>query len=353
MPRARGNQPMSSGSNHNQKASNKALPPKRNKQVKYQKYKKAGKEAQKRMDNKQSAAINQLSKQVFQLQMKSYGAIQQNLHSLARPLVPTSSTPLCLDLTDFTCERGNVPAGTFQTGCRVFQASPLPPLYVTASNWERNAVTIDNLYWKNQNADQPDTGKYLAMNATYFIEVKGRPNLDNTRIRFDVVAAKPNAILQPAIPGGTTATTGLVLPQSLQYLTHLASPHVNRINPIYFKKYFSKTVFINSTKADPSTKGTTANIQRFSFRISPNKIVEQVQTNPEVGFGAVVDENTGAVGLQAEEPLGNYGPRNVNPLQPLWLIVSSDDDIASVGDQVEVLMSRRVVWRDHIGGANL
>lgn len=345
MPRPRGNMPMSTGSNHNQKPENrKTLPPKRNKKMRYQKPNTKAK----RVDNKQSAAINKLSKQVYSLQMKSFGSIQQNLHSLARPLIPTSTTPLCLDLTDFTCERGNVPAGTFQQGARVFQAGPLPPYYSTASNWERNAVTIDNLYWKNQNADQPDTGKYLAMNATYFVEVKGRPNLDNTRIRFDVISQRPEAILQPS-----PSSVPLVLPDSLKYCTHLAQPHINRINPVYFKKYFSKTVFINSSKNDAQTKGTTANIQRFSFRITPKKIVEQVQTNPELGYGAVVDENTGTVGLQQEEPLGNFGPRNVSPTQPLWLVISSDDDIASVGDQVEVLMSRRVVWRDHVGAANL
>lgn len=352
MPRSRGNQPMSTGSNQNQRNVNKALPPKRNKKVSYEKYKKKGMSHQKRVDNKQTAVINKLSKQVYQLQMSSYGSMQQNLHSLSLPLIPTSTTPLCLDLTDFTCSRGNAVAGTFVGGARIFQARTAPPQYETRAYWQRNSLLLDNPYWRNMNADQPDTGKYLAMNATYFVEVSGRPNLDNTRIRFDVVSAKPNSIHQPPIPGTTTSNDPLVLPETLKHHKYLAQPHINRINPLFFKKYFSKTVFINSTKSDVNTKGTTANIHRFSFRIKPNKVVEQVKSNPQVGYGAVVDENSGAVGQQAEEPLGNWGPRNIDPLTPLWLIISSDDDVASVGDQVNIQMSRRVCWRDHIGSAN-
>lgn len=347
----RGNDPGSTSSNYNQsRSAAKPRAPRRNRKVPFQKP--ARKARKKIVDNKQSKMINKLSKQVYQLQMQSYGSVQQNLHTLDRTLVPTAATPCCLDLTDFTCERV-VNGVAVSHGARVFQARTLAPQWGAVSKWKKSSYIQDNYYWKEQNQDQPDTGKYLAMNCTYFVEVFGNPNLDNTRIRFDLIAQKPEAIHPQAVVGASTPQTPRVLPFSLTHLQQLAVPHINRINPVYFKKYFTKTIFINSSKTNANTKGTTANIQRFSFKLNPNKIMSQVETNPQVGDVPIVDETTGVVGLQAEIPHGNFGPLNVSPLQPLWLLISTDDQVSSVGDQVNIKMSRRVVWRDAVGGSNL
>lgn len=352
MPGARGNQPMSSGSNQNQSRNTKPSAPRRNKKAPYRKAPRKPENKKRAVDNKQSNLINSLSRQMYKMQMATYGSVQQNLQSLHRDVTPTASAPICLDLTDFTCER--VVAGVVaQNGGRAFQATSVSPYYTAVSKWKRNSTILNNYYWKNNNADQPDTGKYLCMSASYFIEVTGIDSLDNTRIRFDVIAQKPQADLPINVAGASTPQTPRVLPFTLAYLTHIAEPHINRINPTYFKKYFSKTVFINSSKTDPATKGTTANIQRFSFKIKPNKVMSQVLTNPQVGDVPIIDETTGVIAAQEEIPYGNYGPYNVSPLQPLWLLISTDDQVATLSDKVAVKISRRVVWRDHVGSSNL
>ncbi len=331
---SRGNQPSSTGNNNNMRRYALKGKPKFNKKAKFPKKPKQAKKYQ--VDSSQSAIINKLSKQVFALQMSKYGKVQQNYHTLERSLIPTQQGPLCLDLTDFTCARPASPQGG--SGAQIYQhvgGGSNPPV----SQWTIQPYT-SNFYWKEQNKDQPDGGAYLAMSATYFVEVVGVNSLDNTRIRFDVISQKPEGILPNTVAGTTN-----VLPDTLGELKHLAQPmgsSSNRINPVYFRKYFAKTVFINSTKSDPNVKGTTANIMRFSFKIKPNKLCTQNLTNPSVGN----------LDPQPEVLSGNFGPANVHPCQPLWLLISTDDQ-SPLGDAVSVNMSRRILWRDTIGSANL
>lgn len=327
------NQPQSTSSNHNfSKASKDRAPPKRNKKAKYSKPPKVARKA--KLDNQQSKLINKLSKQVYSLQMSKYGSVQQNYHTLSEIIIPTGVQPLCLDLTDFTCHRPDNPNS--QNGALVYQHVPGLVVPSTPSKWTIQPYE-QNYYWNKQNKDQPDGGAYLAMSATYFVEIVGVNALDNTRVRFDVISQKPDAIVSN--PGVSDNT----LPNTLVHMKHLANPMgsaSNRINPLYFRKYFSKTVFINSTKTDSNTKGTTANIIRFSFKIKPNKLCTQQDTNPTIGN----------LDPQPEIPRGNFGPYNVNATQPLWMLISTDDR-TSIGDAVSVNMSRRIVWRDAGAGS--
>lgn len=355
MPGPKGNQPISSGSNHNQQNTNKSRPPKHNKKLSFQKYKKSGRSAAKRVDNKQSAMINALSKQVYKLQMAQYGKVQQNYHVQTAPLFLERDRPCCLDLTDFTCERGPEVAGIASSdGALIYQLQPPNQSPTQAQYWRRKPPNVTyghNLYWNNQNQDQPDTGAYLALGATYFVEVKGLPVANNVRVRFDVVSQKPDAILPAERVNNVTPITKL-LPDTLPHMRRLANPTENRINPTYFHKYFSKTVFLNSTKAE-DTKGTTANIMRFSFKIKPNKLCVQSETNPQVGGGIVENDNPPPdTGIQPEYPRGNFGPRNVPATQPLWMLITSDNELDDQ-ERIQVVMSRRIVWRDHLGSSNL
>ena len=342
MPQARGNQPSSTGSNYNVPKGASTKIPKRNKKAKFRKVPKVAKKA--KIDNQQSAIINKLSKQVHSLQMAKYGKVQQNYHTLRTALLPTGAKPCCLDLTDFTCYRTVTPGevGATSDGAIVYQhtGGNLPS---EISKWTVVPYQ-DNYYWNVQNLDAPDGGAYLAMNATYFVEVQGINALDNTRVRFDVISQKASGIIDQ--PGAQLQ----VLPNTLKYMKHLAQPmgaNSNRINPVYFKKYFSKTVFINSQPPSEQTTGfkthaTTANIIRFSFKLKPNKLCTQRKTNPTVSN----------IDPQNAEPRGNFGPYNVHPCQPLWLVISTDDQ-STIGDAVQVNISRRIMWRDPVGQAIL
>lgn len=332
-----GNQPLSSSSNHNvSKDKTKLKPPKHNKSIKSR-----GKG--RKTDKKQNTMINKLSKQIYKLQMSQYGKFQMNYHIAERILVPTASQPICFDLTDFSCSRQStlVPS-TVLTGCRIYQVDVLGTSVGQASNFTKDAALAaeiqNNPYWKNLNNDAPDTGAYLASQATYFFEVHGNANLDDTRIRFDIIAQKPGTVNVQQAP---VQNAPVVLPFSLIYMKKLVGGTQNRIDPLSFKKYFSKTIYINSQPSGTSgVKATTANTQQFSFKIKPNKICIQNLTNPQATPGTT------------EIDLGNWGPNNVPFTQPLWCVISTDDTIASVGDQVQIRIARRVSWYDHLGSAS-
>ena len=350
MPGPRGNQPSSTGSNYNQMKSSKVKPPRKGKKLKFRKYKRSGMSGQKRVDNKQTAMINSLTKKVYELELSKYGKVQQNFHKLEKVLKPSNTKPLCFDLTDFTCVRNIINGGS------VWQHNLNPPLNIsTASHWVK--AQSQNYYWNNNNDDQPDGGAYLAKLATYFVEVKGNLALSNTRVRFDVISQKPDALLP-----NSQSVIDQTLPDTLNDMKHLADfGTCNRINPVYFRKYFTKTVYINSTKLDRNTKGTTSNIMRFSFTIRPNKVCIQNETNPQVGGGIVADDNDPTIqDQQVEIDRGNFGPNNVPATQPLWCIISTDDtedpDPLPPGQQaknVEIRIHRRVVWADVLGSSAL
>lgn len=338
-----GNQPQNTSSNHNTRRPSRAVP-KKAKSLRFQKYKKTGISAAKRVDNKQTAAINSLSKQVYSLQMSKYGKVQQNYHNMVEVIKPSGTQPLCFDMTDFTCER----AGLGTAGGVVYQYNS--PSVDQITHWHRNNVALSNFYWENQNQDAPDTGSYLAMDATYFFEIRGNRSLTDTRIRIDIVAQKPGAILPDG--GLQLPVSDLVLPNTLGYFKHLTRPYLNRINPSFFKKYLTKIVYINSAKTDPNVKGTTGNNMRFSLRIKPNKLCIQNETNPIIIGGVFQDQEDPSAlpAVQEEYAQGNFGPLNVPIEQPLWCLISSDDPAGGPSD-VEVLVSRRIRWRDSVGSA--
>jgi len=338
------NQPMSTSSNNNTYNKARKAIPKKKPPLKFQKYKKSGVSAAKAVDNKQSAAINQLSKQVYDLQMSKYGKIQQNYHNLTVHLTPNNVSPICFDMTDFTCER----LGLTQAGGSVFQHIGGAPDPDTVAHWQRDNVTLNNYYWENQNQDAPDSGAYLAMDCTYFFEIRGNRALSDTRLRLDIISQKPDAVLNR---GTAAIDSNLSLPDTLGYFKHLTRPYLNRINPSFFKKYISKVVYINSSKTNAHVKGTTGNNMRFSMKLKPNKLCIQNETNPTVNAGVFQDQEDPGVApaVEAEYAYGNYGPLNVPVTQPLWCIISSDD--VAGGDSVEVYVSRRIRWRDSIGSS--
>lgn len=293
-----------------------------------------------RVDKKQSKMINSLQKQVFKLQMQRYGNVQRNFHVLSRPLVPTATAPLCMDLTDFTCQRtvSTTPL-VINNGALTYQVLPAGAGVANASTWDNNSTYINNNpYWAFKQKDAPDGGQYLAMNATYSISVSGVPNLDNTRIRFDIIAEKPGTYSLRQL--STLQSTGVHLPNSLVYMQNLVGGIQNRISKDHFKHYYTKTIFINSSKVDADTKGTTSNVQQFTIRIKPNKVMRQQTTAPKITPG----EDTGISN-------GDFGPNNVATTQPLWLIISTDDQVATASDQVRVEISRTCTWRDYVGSA--
>lgn len=345
MPPPKGNQPMSAAGGRadngaDPSRSSKRIVPKRAKKTKY---KRKGKN--KSYDNKQTKSINALSRSVYKLQMSQFGSVQINYQRLGALLTPTDKQPLCLDLSDFSCERVSA-TGVAIHGGNVYQAAASGSVVNSGiAHWQiTGANQVNNIYFNRINQDAPDTGKFLCMKMTYFFSVSGDANLDDTRIRFDVISQRPGTNNTHITPLPVNAP--LNLPFTLGYMRQLVGGIDNRISSQHFKKYVTKTVYINSKPSiNPGDlQGTSANTQQFSLTFTPNKLCVQNYTNPIFTPG---NQST------ADISLGQWGPNNVPTTQPLWLIISTDDKVATVGDAVNVKIARKIVWRDHLGSAKL
>lgn len=287
---------------------------------------------------KNAYKIADLKRDVRFLKMARYGAVQINFQKTDRTLIPTKSRPVLFDMMDFTCRRAAAPPAPASSGAILYQYNALGTAPIAASTWHINSTLATNPYWLGQNRDIPDTGKYLPLSAHYVFRVEGNPSLDNTRVRLQVFSVKPRTYVPNSV-----ASNNLVLPTALNNLENMASPTENRLSRVHFKCYADKWLFLNSSKTNDDTKGTSANIKYKSITVNPKKkkVRTQAVTNPETPMDP-----------DAEFPDGNFGPLNVPITTPLWCLISTDDESA-VLDSVEVGISRRVAWRDPIGGAPL
>lgn len=316
-------------------------------------------------------AINSLSNQIKTLQMKSYGAYQTNLQ-VQDPdsLIPTTQRPILFDLCDFTSKR--LP-GDVDVGAKYYQYNADLSALTQGSLWKISPLSA-NVFWKNYNVNRPgEKGIYMPLRADYCVTIRAAPTLLNTRIRFDVFQQKARPIVTPQL-----GIDDLRLPGALIALQNLTSPEINRLNPAYFRKYWTKVFYINNAPATAATgTATTGGTVRFRFSIKPKQPRKQLELAPnpvpgivdlstvEEAINAHIDESDhssaeGSVDLTTDPPENlapgpitgalDYSPFNTAVDSPLYMIISTDDASAA-GDQVHISMSRKVSWRDWEGAS--
>lgn len=306
-----------------------------------------------------ATAINKLGRQVKALQMASWGLTQTNLQITPNVITPTQALPILTDLSDYTCART---PGETSNGAKFYQYTNANVL-TESSLWQTSPLS-SNAYWEKFNINRPgEKGVYLPIRAEYSVTITGSPSLDNTRVRFDLFTQRPNALVQRTT---AQAADELRLPTALNQLHSITSPELNRLNPTYFKKYWTKVFFINSSK-DANTKGTTGNIIRFRFSVHPKKPRKQLEVAPNPvpdslnsaivdALNEHIDEDDHSsehedVELDAPDVVGlDYSPYNTVIGSALWLLISTDDITAvSPSDAVHIRMSRKVTWKDFEG----
>lgn len=277
---------------------------------------------------------------IRQLKMSQYGAIQKGFHRISNHVVPIQRSPVLFNMFDFSVNHVSgagtaIPSGPFyQVNGGALQA---------VATWDRAQFVTGNPYWLDEYADTPDTGKIFETYMDYTFAIEGSGGLDETRVRIDIFYQRSNVLYARAIPGGT-----LLLPGALTHMDNIATPELNQISPKYFKKIYTKVVYFNS-RTDETVPGISAGTTQFTpnkryvrFRMKPNKLIQQVLTNPTAQGGpeAVLDN-------------GSWNQLNVPVNQQLWCLISTDDQSALTGDAVHVNVSRRVSWRDPLGSAGL
>lgn len=288
-----------------------------------------------------SMAINKLSRQIQYLQQAKYGSIQRNFQ-LSNLMTPFATQPIITDIMDFSCRRPTTAGANFAQ-----YNTATPPVLQTVGNWTPST----NLFHADQNLDLPDTGKYLAKFCHVTMRFQATPSVTDVRVRVDLFSVRSKAIT--SVPVGQPI---FALPASLEQLTNLANPELNKLggNP-YLKVWSTKWLYLSSSQNRTQGAGggqnpgpaVTGNSGYLSFTIRPNK-----------GKGRLRNQLVTAPATpQDPEALldGNWGPFNVPQDEKLWLLISCSDAQAGgiPANVVSVQCSRTVKWRDPIGKSSL
>jgi hypothetical protein len=296
-------------------------------------------------------AVNRISRKVNFLMSARWGQVQKNFHT-SDALVPTSGAPICFDATNFTCKRLSAGGTIVDQGCKIWQVSATGVGITQAGTWGITNDVESSPFWWGATADIPDGGVYKPLRASYTLQIRGRPSLDDTYIDIFLLAHRPKAVtLGPGV-------NGRIMPTALQFMKRISQPD-NTINWSFFKKYYHKRIYINSqtyiNSATPpqgvTSQGmtsTTGNTRTVKFTIHPKKVRTQLTTWPEVP-GVTTDPTTAPAPQEGDLANGIWYGTNAPITEPLWCVISCNDQSALFGDSVNVKMSREVVWRDSIG----
>lgn len=295
------------------------------------------KKATRRYVRKNAYAVNKLAKQVRSLQYSQYGCMQSGFHRMSTHVVPIARAPVLFDMLDFSVDRldTSTPPVTIPSG-PFYQYQGVGPTLTAVARW--NLAQVSSAFWQGENTDILDTGSYLACYMDYTFHIVGNADLDNTRVRIDIFRQKSN-VLYDRDPNQLPLT----LPKALNQLDNIAMPHLNQLNPKYFKKIKTVVKYFNSrTDSTQSVTQFTPNDYYVKYRARPMKVRQQNITIPATAGGA-----------EAQIPDGQWGHFQTPFGQQLWCLISTDDLSALTGDQVNVTISRKIKWRDRVGSGGL
>ncbi len=241
---------------------------------------------------------NTNTRAIERLRMQSYGSIQRNFVHFADVVTVRDTRPILFDLMNFTKEESPT-----QLGGLVYQQDASAAV-AAVTHFKTPPTLAGNPFHAGYNSDSVGGGRYLAIKATTVINIYGRPNLSDCRVRVQVFSVKAGN----TIPNlSTLPQDNMVLPAALGNLQYMASPvQGNYLPSNRFKTYVDKWIYLNSSKTNASVKGTTANSTYCRFTIAPKggKLCMQQFTSPNVQGDPTADQD--------------FGPLNVGISEPLW-----------------------------------
>lgn len=297
---------------------------------------------------KNAYAINRIGRKVNYLMDARWGLVQKNFHT-SDPVIPTAGAPICFDATNFSCKRDSAAGLIVDQGCKIWQVSATGTGVVQAGVWNISPDIENNPFWWGNSAQIPDGGAYKPLSVTYQMEFRGRPSLDDTYIDVFLIAHRKNKISL------SQGTNGRIMPVALQFMKRI-SQNDNAINWSFFKKYYHRRIYINSqTYIDSNTPppgvdvtgmtGTTGNTRTFKFTIHPKKARTQFTSWPQPP-GNPMDPATAPSPEDGDLNDGIWYGKNAPIDEPLWCVISCNDQSALFGDAVYCKMARTCVWRD-------
>ena len=293
-------------------------------------------------------AVNRLTRDVQFLKRARHGKVQMNLQHFSVPIRPSSTEPYAIDITQFDYRRVNS-ANVIIPGTPVYQWDTHAGGITTPASFFAGPATSTNYHganplWAGLTTDIPDGGQYLPISSTYNFTITGATHLVDAKVTFTLMREKKRTTRT------ALQTLGMNMPHSLRYMDNISDKSLNCLPPDRFKVYWSRSVYINSRSDQTKTGATTGNIKSFSFTVKhKGGVKRQNKTFPN-------DTDTLPVQFPTESHIdpdldfGPFGMHNTDPLSALWLVISSTDSEGTTAQVPIVHCSRKVYWRDQVGG---
>lgn len=281
--------------------------------------------------------VSKLMRSVRSLRMTQYGSIQKCCVVSDEILTPTNLKPLLMDLSDFT-RVTEAPEYDAAHGGWIYTLDNAGDLLEFAKWKVPPLANVDTNPFMGFNNDIVDGGKYLAMSNYVTLQVEGRPNVSNVRVRFQVFQQNMNAIYNT-----DSTATDFALPESLIHMKNLATFTSGVFLPKkFFRVMYDKTIVLNSSSvADEGQHGTTLNKKYVTIPWRPRggKLVRQKFTAP------INNVNSATL---PEPDRGYFGPDVRNPGELVWLLISTDDTTLST-NAIQITAKSLRCWRDAQG----
>jgi len=272
--------------------------------------------------------IVSLQRKIATINNKAKGSIQRNLQTIDEFVTPTSGYPVLFDISNMVYGQ--------QYGCPIYQEQLLGQVQPVARFMAYDpGGDSQTQFWTPNNTDvcnDTHSGRYYPKSASMRFQFSGNPSLDDCRIKIQIFKMKRGAVRPRTGMTPETTNQSLALPSAINGLAGMCTD--NFLNPTFFKKLYEKNLYLNSAGDLPETTTQTNTTGNSKFCTINWKFPRNFRMN---------QTTTGQ----------NYSAENVPYTQPFWCLVSTNDQLATLSDAVNMKLTRMVEWRDEIGSASL
>ena len=266
-----------------------------------------------------------------------------NLQHFSVPIRPSNTEPYAIDITQFDYRRVNS-VNVIIPGTPVYQWDTHAGGITTPASFFAGPASSTNYHgfnplWSGLISDIPDGGQYLPISSTYNFTVTGATHLVDTKVTFTLMREKKRTTRS------ALATLGMNMPHSLRYMDNISDKALNCLPPDRFKVYWSRSVYINTRSDQTKTGATTGNVKTFTFHIKhKGGVKKQNKSFPHDPDSLPTNP------IDTDMDYGPFGLHNTDPTSALWLVISSTDSESTTAQVPIVHCSRKVYWRDAVGG---
>lgn len=183
-------------------------------------------------------------------------------------------------------------------------------------------------------------------------ELKFTGFVADVRLRVDVIRQKKTNKIDYL-----NINQGMFMPYALEHFKNLAGFTTNFINYKYFEKVVPTKYLYMNTRGNSSASYNVShaldgdNDEGTPFQVTTNQPpTKYCRINIPFNRYLRARDNTGSGGdaddANDDPEFESFRWHKQHPFEPVWMIISCDDDSAANNERVQVEIKRKIVWQD-------